>query len=89
MEDPNVPRARASYLRTLTHQNPKFNTHVNKNKCEIYTTLFLNKDNERRAFVQNFSGASNLLLASLNLIFPFCDEEDHIFRGVKRKITLN
>ncbi len=51
---------------------------------------FLNKDDERKTYVQNCSGTLNLLLP-LNHIFPSCGQTDHIFRGVKHRIafTLN
>ena len=73
-------------IATLVNNIIKCTSEEKINAVKHTQLWFLNKDNDRRTFVHNCSGTLNLLLPQ-NGIFPFCDQIDHIFRGVKHRIT--
>ncbi len=47
--------------------------------------LFLNKDNDRQTYMRQCQGEIQLMLP-LSTIFPFCQQIDHVFRGVRHQI---
>jgi hypothetical protein len=73
-------------IATLVNNILKYTSEEKLNAVKHTQLWFFNKDSDRRTFVRNCSGTLNLLLP-LNRIFPFCDQVDHIFRGVKHRIT--
>jgi hypothetical protein len=73
-------------IATLVNNIIKYTSEEKPNAVKHTQLWFLNEDDDRKTFVRNCSGTLNLLLP-LNHIFPFCDQVDHIFRGVKQGIT--
>ena len=86
IDDKEIERIDHLGIATLANNIIKYTSEEKLNAVKHTQLCFLNKDDDRRTFVRNCSGTLNLLLP-LNHIFPFCDQVDHIFRGVKQRIT--
>ena len=86
INDKEIERIDHLGIATLVNNILKYTSEEKLNAVKHTQLWFLNKDNDGRTFVRNCSGTLNLLLP-LNRIFPFCDQVDHIFRGVKHRIT--
>ncbi len=86
VDDKEVERIDNVGIATLVNNVIKY-TSDDKLKTVKHSQLwFLNEDDARRTYVRNCSGTIHMLLP-LNKIFTFCEQVDHVFRGVKHRIT--
>lgn len=85
--DQEVERIDHVGISTLLQQLLEAHTKDKHNSIKHTQLLFFNDDDQRKNYVRSRRGHLHILLP-VSKIFPFCKSNQHVFRGVKHRITL-
>ncbi len=84
--DQEVERIDYLGITTLMQQLFKTTSDAKQTPIKHKELLFLNEADDRKAYIRNRRGHLHLMLP-VSKIFPFYQQNDHVFRGMKHRIT--
>jgi len=87
INDQEVERIDHVGISTLINQILQTNSTDKQSAIKHTQLLFFDEDTKRQTYMRKRRGHLHVLLP-ISKIFPFCKTNDHVFRGVKHRITL-
>ena len=87
IDDKEIERIDHLGIATLVNNIVKYTSEEKINAVKYSQLWFLTKDGDRKTYVRNNCNGTINLLLPLNKIFTFCEQVDHVFRGVKHRVT--